>query len=214
MDDLQKRKNESRCEHQPPRKQQKSIASFFGGSSTPESPPLTKNVKESNTPVQRKLQPATAEKWKTTSLAKYSAEDWLIINVDKEKKQVSSMNCKICQQFEDRITCIKGFTDTWLREGSKRLLLHAAKEHAEGEAHKKAYELYLRSRGMTVHERTERIEASTTDVGVVRGLDIMRQKDFELTKKKFETAYFIVKEELPISKFSKVLELEEKHGVV
>ena len=42
----------------------------------------------------------------------------------------------------------------------------------------------------------------------------MQQKDLEQTKKKFETAYFIAKEELPISKFANVLELEERHGVV
>ena len=48
--------------------------------------------------------------------------------------------------------------------------------------------------------------------GIVHDLDVMKQKDFELTKKKFETAYFVVKEELPITKikFTKIL---EKHGV-
>ena len=41
----------------------------------------------------------------------------------------------------------------------------------------------------------------------------MKQKHFELTKKKFEAAYFVVKEELPIAKFTKILELEENQGV-
>ena len=41
----------------------------------------------------------------------------------------------------------------------------------------------------------------------------MQQKDLEKTKKKFETAYFIAKEELPLSKFPKILNLEEMHGV-
>ena len=49
--------------------------------------------------------------------------------------------------------------------------------------------------------------------GIAHGLDVMKQKDFELTKEKFETAYFVVKEELPITKFTKILEHEEKHGV-
>ena len=34
--------------------------------------------------------------------------------------------------------------------------------------------------------------------GIVHGLNVTKQKVFELTKKKFETAYFVVKEELPI----------------
>ena len=44
------------------------------------------------------------------------------------------------------------------------------------------------------------------------GLEVMKQKDFEKTKKKFETIYLIVKEELPITKFSKILQLEERPG--
>ena len=40
-----------------------------------------------------------------------------------------------------------------------------------------------------------------------------KKKDFELTNKKFETVYFVVKEELPKTKFAKILELKEKHGV-
>ena len=47
---------------------------------------------------------------------------------------------------------------------------------------------------------------------VLRGLDVMKQ-DFEKTKKRFETMYFVVKEELPIPDFSKILELEERRGV-
>ena len=49
--------------------------------------------------------------------------------------------------------------------------------------------------------------------GIVHSLDVMKQKDFEPTKKKFETAYFVVKKVLPVTKFTKILELEEKHGV-
>ena len=49
--------------------------------------------------------------------------------------------------------------------------------------------------------------------GIICGLTVMKQKDFDLTQKKFETAYFVFKEELPITKFTKILELEEKHGV-
>ena len=48
---------------------------------------------------------------------------------------------------------------------------------------------------------------------IVRDLDARKQKDFEPTNKKFVTAYFVVKEELPITKFTKILELEEKHSV-
>ena len=210
-----KRQNLDSDPQNPIAKKQRSIASFFGGSSTLNLSPVTnKEKKQLSVGQPRKLQGSTAEKWKTTSLAKYSAEEWLIVNIDASTKLVGSMNCKICQQFEDRISSIKGFAYNWLREGSKRLLLHAAIEHAEGEPHKKAFDLYLRSRGLTTHERTELLEPSHSQRGIIHGIDNMNQKDFEFTKKKFETAYFVVKEELPLSKFPKILELEEKHGVL
>ena len=89
--------------------------------------------------------------------------------------------------------------------------MHAAIEHAEGEPHKKAYDLHLKEQGLSIRQRSE--VSNPNSGGVLRGLDVMKQKDFEKTKKKFETMYFVVKEELPITKFSKILELEERPGV-
>jgi hypothetical protein len=191
-----------------PEKRQKTIHSWFGG----KSPKVANTTTEESKNKPRTLQTKTAENWKTISLAKYNAALWLIINEDQSNKNlVASFNCSICREFEDRISSIKGFNHTWIKEGSKRLQLNAAKEHAEGEPHKKAFDLHLQNEGLTVRERSETTHQNVG--GIVRGLDVMKQKDFELTKKKFETAYFVVKEELPITKFTKILELEEKHGV-
>ena len=41
----------------------------------------------------------------------------------------------------------------------------------------------------------------------------MNEKDVMLTRKKLETAYFIAKEELPLTKFERILALEELHSV-
>ena len=98
-----------------------------------------------------------------------------------------------------------------MKEGSKRLLLNAAKEHAEGKPHKKAFDFHLHHKGLTVCECSETMYQNAE--GIVHSLDVMKQKDFEPTKKKFETAYFVVKKVLPVTKFTKILELEEKHGV-
>ena len=45
------------------------------------------------------------------------------------------------------------------------------------------------------------------------GLARINEKDVMLTCKKFETAYFIAKEELPLTKFERILALEELHNV-
>ena len=44
------------------------------------------------------------------------------------------------------------------------------------------------------------------------GLARMIEKDIMLTHKKFEAAYFIAKEELPLTKFERILPLEELHN--
>ena len=45
------------------------------------------------------------------------------------------------------------------------------------------------------------------------GLTRMSEKDIILTCKKIETAYFIAKDELPLTKFKIILALEELHNV-
>ena len=161
----------------------------------------------------RTLQTRTAEKWKTTSLAKYNIEAWLVVNENQLNTDlVAFFNCRICRKFEDQMSLIKGFNQTWTKEGSKRLLLNAAKEHVECEPHKKAFDLRFQDERLTMHECSERMHLNAR--GIVRGLDVMKQKDFELTKKMFETAYFVDKEELPIIKSTKILKLVEKHGVL
>ena len=46
------------------------------------------------------------------------------------------------------------------------------------------------------------------------GLARINEKDVMLTCKKFETAYFIAKEELPLTKFERILALEELHNSI
>ena len=140
-------------------------------------------------------------------MIKYSGEVWLEVNIDPANKtNVSTLACKICKRFEDQINSIKNFNEAWVQDGSKSLLLHAAIEYAEGEPHKKAYGLHLKEQGLSIRQCSE--ISYPNSGGMLCGLDFMKQKDFEKTKKKFETMYFIVKEELPITEFSKILELE------
>ena len=85
--------------------------------------------------------------------------------------------------------------------------------HAEGKAHEAAYDLFLKEKGKTANERTDILKETFRDkrqVGIVDSVNIMNIKDFELTKKKLEV---IAKEELPLSLFPKLLNLEERHGV-
>ena len=97
---------------------QATLTSFFGkeNKSSPELPP-EKVAKTSTFSSIRTLSVKTAKNWKTTSLAKYNASDWLILNVS--SGLVTAMKCATCSEFEDKITSVKGFTDQWSRDGSK-----------------------------------------------------------------------------------------------
>ena len=58
---------------------------------------------------------ATADNWKNSLLIKCSGEAWLEVNIDPANKtNVSTLACKICKRFEDRINSIKNFNEAWV----------------------------------------------------------------------------------------------------
>ena len=59
------------------KRKQSDISSFFGGSSKKKA---IKPVPSKSSTSTRTLQMSTAIKWASTSLAKYNARDWLIVN--------------------------------------------------------------------------------------------------------------------------------------
>ena len=140
----------------------------------------------------RTLQPATAEKWKTTSLAKYDAENWLIVNINTDTKLVESLKCAVCTKFEGKISSVKGFNYQWSRDGSTRLQHAAALEHVNGDPHKLAYNLFLKNKGLTTRERGDIIKKTLdkSQTAIAQGFAVSESKNFETSKKKFETAFF------------------------
>ena len=198
-------------------KRQTNLNSFFGG--TPAASVKNKEVplaSSSTAASKRTLQPATAEKWKTTSLAKYDAENWLIVNINTDTKLVESLKCAVCTKFEGKISSVKGFNYQWSRDESTRLQHAAALEHVNGDPHKLAYDLFLKNKGLTTRERGDIIKQTLdkSQTAIAQGFAVSESKNFETSKKKFETAFFVVKEEIPIAKYKQILSLEEKHGVV
>ena len=190
---------------------QATLSSFFGrwNKSSPEPPP-EKVTKTSTSSSTRTLSVKTAENWKRTSLAKCNASDWLILNVS--NGLVTSMKCTTRSEFENKITSMKGFTDQWSRDGSKRLQHSAAVQHANTDAHVRSYDLYLKSKGLNPIECSQKkgLDQQGTNLS---GLTTMTERDTSLTKMKFETAYFIAKEELPLKLYPKLLKHKEKQGL-
>ena len=133
------------------------------------------------TASKRTLQPATAEQWKTTSLAKYDAENWLIVNINADTKLVESLKCAVCTKFEGKINSLKGFNYQWSRDGSTRLQHSAALEHVNGDPHKLAYDFFLKNKGLTTRERGEIIKQmlNKSQTAIAQAFAVSDSKHFE-----------------------------------
>ena len=92
--------------------------------------------------------------------------------------------------------------------GTSNYRVSNAQQHAKGKPHRYAFAKYMQSIGENYIERRKEGQDS-----ILKGLRAMEEKDREETRKKFDTAYFIAKEELPLAKFDRILDLEERHNV-
>ena len=129
------------------------------------------------------------------------------------------MNCFVCTTFMDygRISFMNGFQQQWCESGSK-LLEHSARlEHAGSISCEKAFNLHLKGLGLIIWERREKEQLLLSSIGqqpIVNSINVMNKKDFRKTKNKFESAYFLAKNEAPLSLFLKLVSHEERHGVI
>ena len=147
----------------------------------------------------------TVENWIEKSLALFDARIWLQYNKDRE--YATNLHCKVCTQFRERIEGIQYFKEDCIT-GSNNYCSSNAIDHAEGVSHKESMKHYYKSVGKTHNEKRDHNQQS-----IESGLGRMNEKDVMLTRKKLETAYFIAEEELPLTKFKRILALEELHNV-
>ncbi|CAB4031534.1 Hypothetical predicted protein [Paramuricea clavata] len=139
------------------------------------------------------------------------ASDWLVVNAD-NADCITSLNCSVCKTYADRLKGMKNFSTAWAFTGSENLQLSNVEDHACGEPHKKAMDLYLSEKGLSATDRAEFI-STPGQQNIALSIANMQASDLAKTRTKFEIAYFIAKEELPLKKYPKLLKLEEKHGV-
>ena len=112
-----------------------------------------------------------------------------------------------CTQFREYIEGLQYFTEDWIT-GSTNYRSSNATDCAEGVSHKEAMKHYYKSVGKKHVEKSDRNQQS-----IENGWTRMNQRYVMLTCKKFETACFLAKEELQLTKFERILALEELHSV-
>lgn len=183
---------------------------------TPSTPlPSTTSVSAKSTKKARSLSVTAANRWKTTALAAHSGNEWLVVNGDKAGC-ISSLTCSVCKTYAEKVKSMKNFSTAWAFSGSTNLRVSDAEDHARGEPHKRAMDLHLKEqKGLCVTERAKAMKG-TNNAGqqlITTGIANMQAGDLATTKMKFEVAYFIAKEELPLAKYEQIVQLEEKHGV-
>ena len=85
-------------------------------------------------------------------------------------------------------------------------------DHAKGGPRKSAMELYWKNSSISEEEKAEELRDNQQQ-SIVPGIASMQAADLQKTKKKFDIAYLIAKEELPMRKYAAIIDLEKKHGV-
>ena len=190
----------------PVKKKQILLNSFFSCSSTSNNANNDSKTKKTTSSAPRLVKYKTVEvNWIEKSLAPFDAKIWL--QYDKDGEYATNLLCKVCTQFREHIEGIQYFKEDWIT-GSTNYRSSNATDHAEGVPHKEAMKHYYKSVGKTHVEKRDRNQQS-----IESGLARMNEKDVMLTHKKFETAYFVAKEELRLTKFERILVLEELHNV-
>ena len=145
-------------------------------------------------------------KWKRETLAAYDADKWL--EYDIEKKNAVNLRCKVCKKYETNISGMKFFRREWIT-GSSNYRPSSAVDHAKSEPHKYAMRKFLREEeGKSVVETRQPGQKD-----IVEGIRYMNEKERTQLKRKFEVAYVVAKQELPLSSYDAILELEEHHGI-
>lgn len=166
--------------------------------------PIPKLCETTSSTVTGKLTRLTVEKWKHNDLAQYEADTWLDYDTSKTEtgKYCTVLKCKVCTQFQSSIEKRKNFSRAFI-DGSTNFRLTNVIDHANSDMHKIALSLFHVENGQKSqpfkNKPTLEFKLNATQV--------------EDLRRKFDISYFIVKEELPLAKYEKILNLEKRHGV-
>ena len=114
-------------------------------------------------------------------------------------------NFKVCTQFESKIKGMKTFTRTFI-DGSTNCQKSTVVRHNASDQHKEAMNEFRKARNEVpvLPPLQESIASSFQKLSEAAKVDLRR---------KIEVAHFVAKEELSLSKYSRIIALEKIHGV-
>ena len=210
----------------PPAKKQNTIFSAFRMKQKPQvadiKPPKVMPTKKVNNPkiltdtrekepIICKVTAATIEKWKS-ELVDFAVNDWLYYEKD-DSGVPTALFCKFCMDHAEEIKSIDGFMDQYIK-GSTNFRKSSVEFHAKNpKSHTVAYELHIKESGKDLKKLKNFKHSAAGSSDVLEGISTMEKNEVARTKIKFETAYFVAKQELPLTKYKEILKHEKFHGV-
>lgn len=143
----------------------------------------------------------TVEKWKLENDKALSTTTWLTYKMA-DRDNVESLACSVCTRYNDRLKGMRNYTRAYI-DGMTNLRTSSFKDHASSDMHTRAMTLFKKDRGVDVRDYAP----------IARALSTMDEASRERTKKKFEVAFVIAKNNMAMTKKKPICELEERHGV-
>lgn len=125
---------------------------------------------------------------------------------ENDGKYLKSMKCLMCEKYEGSIENTQGFNREWI-SGTTNFRSSNVERHVKSKSHLKAMDIYY------INQNEIKSPTEENQPTIENSFKVGEKILWERTKKKFEVTYFIAKEEIPFTKYEKILNLEEMHGV-
>ena len=133
----------------------------------------------------------TYQKWRTELDREYKTITWLGCKtlLVSGKKVVDKLLCVICKQFKNSISSTRNFSYKWI-DGADSIRTSNIKDHAQSQQHVNAMQLFSRE-----HAKEKSLSIHSP---IIESLHTLSDEDREALRKKFDIAYFIATEKLPL----------------
>ena len=156
----------------------------------------------------RRVEYSTFLKWKRDLDREYQTMSWLDSDseTDSGKKVVSKLKCKVCKEFEERISSRKNFSSKWI-VGADSVRVSNVRDHAQNDQHTHAMCLLKKQHAICAGL------GPSTYACIAQAFVKPSDDEREKLRVKFDIAYFLAKENLPFTKYPCICELEARHGV-
>ena len=120
----------------------------------------------------------------------------------------ANIRCSTCKEHDDRLQGMKNYSCAWV-EGSKNATSDSVKKHVNTDMHKHAIDMALKKQ-LGSEQYTENVMKNTP---IGKSMMKMAEHSKEVLRMRFNTAYYLAKNEKPFSDYPDLLALQEKNGV-